>query len=266
MKWSVSGPSLLLLLSLASLGNAQEPYATCVVRTEAYNNYRKVLAPNYGVHITNECPGSIHTAPWGNWGVSSNVGTKEDGDQFQGWNWDLEWNSCTRDFPPPNCTYYNYMGCSQQSSATGNNFYGAVSQYIPVSCSRFWIGSGWHGGCEEVNGYVTTLNQNFMTLYELDPICCDSVVQSPYFPDITTTLTTCNAWGCTAVGSAWFGPTSYNTPVWPPLLDARIATVVSGSLVDNTPPYGNCNQYLCLPCDPVSGCPPCCRRDDPGCS
>ena len=31
------------------------------------------------------CPIFCHSVPFGNWGVSSNVGSKRDADQFQGW-------------------------------------------------------------------------------------------------------------------------------------------------------------------------------------
>lgn len=114
---------LAFLLAVPSLqAQIQQGTATCTVVIGMLNHDRFVIAPNQGVHISAECPEDIHSAPWGNWGVSSNAGTKEDGDQFQGWKCGdkCQWNSCTSVFPPPNCTYYNDASCTQQVSITGN--------------------------------------------------------------------------------------------------------------------------------------------------
>src|SRR5687768_5186114 len=52
----------------------------CRISTSGLNRNRRVVGP---VHA--ECPVSIHSVPFGNWGVTSNFGQKQDGTQFQGW-------------------------------------------------------------------------------------------------------------------------------------------------------------------------------------
>ena len=64
------------------------------------------------------CGPLCHSVPFGNWGVSSNVGSKQDADQFQGWypgcnpgpGTLVEWNSCSRDYvrPDPDCQRLNF--------------------------------------------------------------------------------------------------------------------------------------------------------------
>ena len=54
-----------------------------------------------------------HSVPWGNWGVSSNVGDKTNGDQFQGWytsGGHKQWNSCAADYVKPDldCRKLNF--------------------------------------------------------------------------------------------------------------------------------------------------------------
>ena len=92
----------------------------CRLSVAGLNQSRRVMGP---VHA--ECPDEVvHTAPFGNWGVTSNYGQKGDSHQFDGWCHDTrtcsnsgscqisctngwyEWNSCTDDalFRPPNCS------------------------------------------------------------------------------------------------------------------------------------------------------------------
>src|SRR4051794_18711120 len=104
-----------LLLPLVSPSGAQ----VCRISISGLNRNRSVTGP---VHT--ECPPSFDTAPFGNWGVSSNFGQKQDDHQFQGWCHNIkvcdnfgicnnvcqdgwyEWNSCTdtAQFKAPNCT------------------------------------------------------------------------------------------------------------------------------------------------------------------
>lgn len=263
----VMGASVSLLLSLpvvivlASTIHIRAQSATCVIVGRAVNINRKVLAPVNGVHIAVECPGfTLHTAPWGNWGASSNVGTKQDGDQFQGWKCGdkCQWNSCTSSYPPPSCTYYNDVSCTKQKTTKGTNDHGgfAVRQYV-VGCPRFYRDGTVIGGCQQVPaGTAATLSQNFMTLYELDWPDADDLVQSMYFPNLTAALGSCDPWSCTAGTSAWAAPTSYDTPTWPPLVDARMAISIRGVLM-TTYPYGDCDKWICPECVPGQPCPPC---------
>ena len=61
--------------------------------------------------VNAECPPSFHSSPWGNFGVDSPYGSRQDSDQFEGWKdiqeGHLEWNACLSDFPPPDSSYYN---------------------------------------------------------------------------------------------------------------------------------------------------------------
>src|SRR6266480_3187787 len=78
----------------------------CLVRVQMINHNR------YAYKTEQEC-GLFHSQPWGNWGVSSNVGAKQDGDQFQGWfpqDGHLQWNSCSVDYVHPDldCRALNF--------------------------------------------------------------------------------------------------------------------------------------------------------------
>lgn len=322
-----------LTLAMAIKAEAQ---GLCAISVTAQNKDRILLAPNQGVHITAECQGDFingapiigailggavgaligavigavfnHSVPFGNWGVSSNVGTRKDGHQFQGWDYGskIEWNSCTRDFPPgpcrdvitgyicvnPDgsvcpvmetvsecaspcslrevtetiCPFYNHnfdpaIGFfTQQITRTGENTYGGLTVSYPVGCPRY-DSSGVYvgGGCRDV-GQVS-LAQNSMTLYELDPVDEHELVQALFFPNLNAALT-CDEWGCPQVRSPWVGPTSYGTPAWPPLVDAKISILVSGTYL-----FGDCGNYICPPCDPDS-CLPCelaCGQVETGC-
>lgn len=73
-----------------------------------------------------------------------------------------------------------------------------------------------------------------MTLYELDGCDEDELVQSLYFPQVAVYLDCSPGW-CSAAGSSWVTPIYYDTPSWPPLVDARMAMVVNfGVYVDGS--------------------------------
>ena len=254
---SASLAILSLLLSLSLPLACQAQYATCIVSKGAHNRNRVAMAPVSGYQIKVECNWP-HSVPFGIWGVSSNVGGVSGKDQFQGW-WDpasetaREWNSCTNDFPPPNCSYYNHAGCTQQISIHGENGYGGVSTQYQVSCPRYYTDGTWRGGCEDLNGYVATLGNNFMTIYEKDWPDGDDLVQTLYFPPVTAPPLSCDVWSCASVQSPWVGVTSTDDPVAVQLVDAEISIRVNGVLFE-TAPYGDCDQFVCPPCDPVTGC------------
>lgn len=108
------------------------------------------------------------------------------------------------------------------------------------------------GGCQDLDGWTITVSNNFITLYELDPWSTDDLVQSLYFPDLSITLS-CDRYSCTAAPSPWVGPTGYNDPVWPPLVEAEIAAALGNSWLDESQCYDPENE--CPPCDLI--CPPC---------
>jgi uncharacterized protein (TIGR03437 family) len=234
---------LLLCFSLAS--HAQ----VCRLSVAGLNRARKVTGP---IHA--ECTREVvHSAPFGNWGVSSNFGSKHDGHQFDGWchnqlscdkdgvcrldcldGW-YEWNSCTDDsaFAAPNCSLYNSNQCTEQVTTTGVNVHGGKYVDVPVRCPFDSNGDGAvdQGGCKDVKSYAS--GTNFMSLYELDPVCCDDLVQTVYFPDTVVDLT-CDVFGCAPAGSNWVAPSAYDSPNSPVKVQAELATAVAwGEFLDN---------------------------------
>ncbi|MBL8175808.1 MAG: hypothetical protein JNK48_14125 [Bryobacterales bacterium] len=237
---------LRLLLVIVSLAPAFAQ--VCRLSVAGLNRERKVMGP-----VSAECPDPLHSAPFGNWGVTSNFGGKLNGRQFDGWCHDIricendgacrnvcrdgwyEWNSCTTNarFQPPNCTLYNAKDCTEQASTTGINVLGTQTADIAVSCPSASPGSASldRGGCNDVRNYSRT--NNFMSLYELDPVTGDELIQTMYFPALLVDLK-CNAWGCPPTGSNWLAPLGYDSPVSPAKVFAEMAMVVnSGTFLDS---------------------------------
>ncbi len=192
----------------------------CVIRLEPVNHNR------YAYQTAEECDGFFHSAPWGNWGVNSNVGTRHDTDQFKGWHQPctqtkVEWNSCSinsryrgpdylnfpnrvayypyptnwypltdsfawNDTVPPFGQAYNV----DQFSPCGWNGYGDVTLTFAVTARVDSDGDGIFdkGGCADLNGKTVTLQNNFMSLYELDTPDPDDFIQTMLFPDLSTVL------------------------------------------------------------------------------
>ena len=137
--------ALVVLLALAPVLAGQ----VCRISVSGLNRNRRVMGP-----VNTECPAPFHSAPFGNWGVTSNFGESRDGHQFDGWCHDsrvtlnngdskdvcgsewYQWNSCTdhEDFRAPNCTLYNEADCTEQVTATGVNVLGAQEVDAPVGC------------------------------------------------------------------------------------------------------------------------------------
>ena len=236
--------ALFLTVQLSTL-SAQ----VCRLSVAGVNRNRSVAGP---IHA--ECPGNpIHSSPFGNWGVTSNYGPKLNGHQFDGWCHDtricdnsdscrtvcgdgwFEWNSCT-DHPlysAPNPSLYNGPGGTAQVSTLGVDVLGTITVDVPVRCPADSNGDGTvdSGGCADTASYTST--PNFMTLYELDPACCDDLIQTLYFPATTVKLA-CDVWGCTPGGSDWVAPTAYDSPASPPKVFAELATVVNWGAFVNT--------------------------------
>ena len=220
--------SILAGLSLAVAGQAQP---ACVIDLSLVNHNR------YVYDATEECGWFFHSSPWGNWGVNSNVGTRLNTNQFQGWRQPcsetkVEWNSCTNqskyrtadylnfpslfhgypfprngypfadpfpanDLTPPYGTAYNV----DQYSPCGANEYGGVQLILPAAALRDLDGDGIYesGGCAVLDGQRLTLQQNFMSLYELDTPDPDDLVESLHFPDLSVALR-CTPDICVALG------------------------------------------------------------------
>ena len=160
-----------LFLTFA-LGASDAGAQVCRLSVAGLNRARRVMGP-----IAAECPGPgvIHTAPFGNWGVTSNFGRVQNGHQFQGWCHDTyvcdnegncrtdcddgwyEWNGCTDHprFRAPNCHLYNTVGCMEQVSTTGVNLLGTQVAEAPVRCPFDSDDDGIadQGGCRDLSVY-----------------------------------------------------------------------------------------------------------------
>jgi hypothetical protein len=306
----------LVVLALGGLAIALPAAAQqCTVTLRMFNHNRYVYDSD------EECPGTIHSAPFGNWGVSSNVGTKVDGGQFQGWNGTcaagakVEWNSCTNGYvrPDPDCRRLNYphptlsfpkppgyptsdiyahnncatgtnpCRCVDQVSPCGANDYGGFTQVynVPAPFDSDCDGTYDTGGCRYLDGRLITVANNFMTVYELDPLDDDELVQSLYYPNLTVRLK-CNRESCWAAtgdankdgtqddlssrtSPAWVWPTAYYDDF--NQLRKRIdATIRIGYIKGSySGPESECNQdcLFCTGpiCDPrtqiCNQCPSC---------
>lgn len=236
---------LAAVLLLAASLEAQ----VCRLSVAGLNRNRRVIGD-----VNAECPNQpLHSAPFGNWGVTSNFGPKVNGRQFEGWcqnqricdnngfcrtacgdRW-FEWNSCTDHplFRAPNCTLYNDKDCTEQVTTRGENVLGTQTVEVRVSCPLDLNGDGVAdaGGCRDVPSYEH--GQNFMSLYELDPLTGDELVQTLYFPATPVPLS-CSAVSCPAAGSNWVPPFGYDSPASPARVFAEMATVVNfGEFVDS---------------------------------
>lgn len=231
---------LLMLLVLAEMLQGQ----ICRLSVAGLNRNRRVTGA-----ISAECPDPLHSAPFGNWGVTSNFGPKRNGRQFDGWCHDMricdnagncrnacrdgwyEWNSCTTHslYQAPNCSLYNADNCTSQVSSTDVNVLGTQTVDIPAACPAS-SGNGFdRGGCAEVTDY--SRSDNFMSMYELDPITGDELIQSIYYPSIVVPLK-CNSWGCPIAGSDWVNPISWQSPAEPKVFAEMAIIVNSATFVD----------------------------------
>lgn len=255
------GATRILFLSLLGAGllSAQ----VCRLSVAGLNRNRQVLGP-----VNVECPGGVHSAPFGNWGVTSNFGHAQDGHQFDGWCHDsqvvfndeqmksvcgsdwYQWNSCTShsNFSAPNCTLYNSDECTTQKTTTGVNVLGTVSVDVPVGCPLDLSGDGTAdaGGCADVQAYAHS--RNFMSLYELDPLTGSSLVQTLLFPETPVALH-CDIAGCEPNGSGWVQPESYDDPVGRVIATAEFAMAVNGGVFDA---QGRCGGAPLTPVHAVS--------------
>ena len=170
----------ILLLLLCSELAAQ----VCRISTSGLTRNRRVAGP---IHA--ECPISIHSVPFGNWGVTSNFGQKQDGNQFQGWchetrvcdnngncstecrdGW-YEWNSCT-DISQYRLriAHSTTTRTAQRRSARPARMYTERAPSIYLFAVRHPAMQGAlsdQGGCAELKTFDSGVN--FMSLYEVTP-------------------------------------------------------------------------------------------------
>lgn len=175
------------------------PEPACYARLKFSNHYRRVFGT-----IAAECPGSIHSAPFGNWGAISNYGLKRNGNQFAGWKRNgsaRHWNSCTTHFLPDG-TMDNYNDPPENPTR----------QKADPEIARIYAATQWAMGdpswtCQQAVGSVITIRGLFMQLYELDPGCCDTKVATLSYPNVNVPMRCRNAWSCSGT-SGWYAPNS----------------------------------------------------------
>lgn len=147
-------------------------------------------------------------------------------------NTNVEWNSCSRSYR--GCSYLNFPGlagtapypangypftdsyghnnyvplaggsdtCVDQWSPCGPNVYGTVYYNIGVSAVQDLDGDNIldSGGCKDLDGYQIGVQNNFMSVYELD-WDGDDIINSLYFPTVWATLS-CTADYCRAANDS----------------------------------------------------------------
>ena len=178
----------------------------CLITYGGENQKRSVTG-----NVNTECGGGWHSAPWGNWGVTSNYGHVQDGNQFPGYHlgtptgtnrriW--QWNSCTAFHPTPN----------GQRSTRGVATHGSRIHRIPLSCfsSNIFLPAPSTLGCT-VAPRTWTMGNNFMSLYELDWDGNDFIT-TLYFPATSISMS-CNYYGCSSKKSDWVSPSRSTKPL-----------------------------------------------------
>ena len=110
----------------------------CVISVSLVNHNR------YAYQTAEECGPSLHSVPWGNWGVNSNVGTRRDTDQFKGWGepceqTKVEWNSCSVESRYRGMGYLNFPGWrARRDGRFGHVAYPYPANGYPFTDSFSW--------------------------------------------------------------------------------------------------------------------------------
>lgn len=181
-----------MLLDLTGIVEAQS--GRCYLGGHLYNRNRQIARD--GV-IEAECPGfTIHTPPFGNWGVHSLFGGKRDGDQFRGWKphrGQRHWNSCTThpDYRAPSRAHYN------MPQVAGNNRWWQEDRPERRVNSK-WLHRERRGqSCRaRWDGQVFTFPNLEMHLFELDPWDTDSRTATLNYGTVRIRLRCSSTWIC----------------------------------------------------------------------
>lgn len=184
-----------VLLDLTAIVEAQS--GSCRVGAYLYNRNRKI---GPGGRINAECPGGIHSHPFGNWGVQSSFGAVINENQFKGWHQDdghHQWNSCTTHpyYQAPNPMYYNRpigIGRWQEGDQTEERVNKTIkwleTDSSGESCRALWDGRSY------------TVRNVSMRLLELDrgaPVFGrNSHVATLYYGDVQIRLQCSSTWTC----------------------------------------------------------------------
>ena len=206
-------------------------------RCETYVTFENRARRVFGTNIAAECAEDYpHSPPFGNWGVDSNYGNRLNGFQFAGWHTECslgvfycnlrQWNSCTRDFRPPNPAYYNHNGYTTQI---------ADSDGIGTYAGLKYRGS-LNEVCESLES-VVSIYGNYMDLWELDgfPAPQDELVAELTYPSVHIAMTCETEWDCVG-SSGWRSATGGADAV---SADIRI-TVRRYKVICESPETGEC--------------------------
>lgn len=217
--------TILILIGMAGgmVGDLAAQHAMsdkCIATYTGQNRNRTISAS--GV-IRAECGGDGHSAPYGNWGVTSNYGHVRDSNQFPGHRrgtatrsretiW--QWNSCTTRYPER----------QGQRSVKGIATHGARVHRISLPCSgaSIFIPAPSVKGCTAMHS-TWTMGNNFMSLYELDWNGNDFIT-TLYFPSTSVPMN-CNYYGCSGGNSGWVSVSRSTRPYTG--VDAQMRTNVS---------------------------------------
>ena len=146
-----------------------------------------------------ECGEGGHSAPWGNWGVSSRLGRHYDGYQFPGWHpgdgW-RQWNSCTGTYNLS--IHFNDGWGRQKASPDDTRTHARVTRPIHDPYDRT---------CRQLaQGRVHTERNPYMGLWELDPWSDDDLVTTLKFRAMSVSVSCSGNWSCSG-STSWRSPT-----------------------------------------------------------
>ncbi len=165
-----------------------------------------------GAQLRAECPGIIHSAPFGNWGVTSAYAGRSNGKQFMGWKRSgsqYHWNTCTVSpyrwqapdrrlpgkAPYMNATRRNGWYWSQQSNTNQRQ-----SRTVHYS----WI--SLRDTCRTLYQGVYDSRDLTMQVFELDPAWRDEKIAEIEYEDVGINLRCSSDWNCSGQTS-WMSPT-----------------------------------------------------------
>lgn len=213
---------LAIMVSFCVYNLVAQPSDSCLITYGGENRDRTIGTNAY---ISAECPGDWpHTAPFGNWGVTSNYGHARDANQFAGWeegtiagttrpNW--QWNSCTihPDFSPPNTEFYNDNEARSQRTTRDIESHGERIHRVILPCSgSLFFPLPNPSGC--TSSHVPKswgITENFMSLYELD-FDDYTLITTLYFPGTSVPIKNCNFYGCDGGKSSWVSVSRSTVP------------------------------------------------------
>ena len=200
---SVPGWTVRLVVAVIVLTVPVEVTARCRVTVDLYTDQRRVPGevnvecsePHYSGGNPDK---SKYEKGFGNWGVMSYYGATQNGFQFAGWYLEdnlLQWQSCTKKLPKPDCKAYNYNNCTGQMAVPDDKRrYGGYSYTLPYGVL-----------CETIG--IETVEEIDLHIVELDWPDGDDPVASLLVGDVDIPLSCTGGWSCSG-HTAWIAVSS----------------------------------------------------------